>query len=55
MMVPLWEHTVQDIADLWLTVLWNGFEEQKYKELGLPKSVGVREEKGVKFQKIKDL
>jgi len=55
MMAPLWEHAVQDIADLWLTVLWNGFGEQKYKELGLPEPIGTREEKEVKFEKIRGL
>ena len=55
MMVPLWANTVQDIVDFWLTVFRNGFGEEKYKDLGLPEPVGKREEKEVKFEKIKDL
>ena len=56
MMVPLWANTVQDIVDFWLNIFRNGFGEQKYyKELGLPEPVGAREEKEVKFEKIKDL
>ena len=55
MMVPLWANTVQDIADFWLTILRNGFGEEKYKEFGLPEPVGTREEREVKFEKIKDL
>ncbi len=54
MMTPLWAHTVQGIADFWLTVLWNGFGEQKYRKLGLPEPVGTREEKETKFEKVKD-
>jgi hypothetical protein len=55
MMAPLWEHAVQDIADLWLTVLWNGFGERKYREVGLPEPVGKREEKEEKFDKVRGL
>jgi len=55
MMVPLWANAVQDIADFWLTIFRNGFGEEKYKEFGLPEPVGTREEREVKFEKIKDL
>ena len=39
----------------WLTLFRNGLGEEKYKQLGLPEPVGTREEKEIKFEKIKDL
>ena len=52
---PLWDHTVNDCLDYWLTILWDGLGEEKYIELGLPSKVGTRAEKKIKFPKVKHL
>jgi hypothetical protein len=54
-MTPLWDHTVNDTLDLWLTVLKNGLGEEKYEEFGYPEQVGIRAKKKIKFKKIKGL
>jgi hypothetical protein len=54
-MEPLWSHTVQDVVDFWFTIFKNGFGEVKYKELGLPEPLGIRDGKDVKYEKIKNL
>ena len=52
---PLWDHTVNDCKDYWLTILWDGLGEEKYNALGLPPKVGSRAEKKLKFPTGKDL
>ncbi len=52
---PLWAHAINDVADLWLTIFKNGLGEEKYKELGLPQPVGIRGDRKIKYEKIKDL
>ncbi len=52
---PLWDHAVNDVADLWLTIFKNGLGEKRYKELGLPEPIGIRGHKRIKYEKIKDL
>ncbi len=52
---PLWDHSVNDSIDYWLTILWDGLGEEKYKELGLPPKVGTRGEIKLKFPKVKSL
>jgi len=52
---PIWAHAVNDTADLWLAIFRNGLSEEKYKELSLPETVGVRGHKRIKYPKIKDL
>ncbi len=51
-MEPLWDHTTNDVIDLWLTILYNGLGEEKYKEYGLPEKLGARAKKKIKFPKI---
>lgn len=55
LMTPLWDHSVNDIIDLWLTILKNGLGEEKYKELVFAKQVGVRAEEKIKFTKINEV
>jgi hypothetical protein len=52
---PIWKHAVNDILDLWLTILWNGLGERDYKTYGLPEPKGIRDDKKVRFEKIRDL
>jgi len=52
---PIWKHAVNDILDLWFTVLWNGLGERDYKTYGLPEPKGIRDNKKVRFEKIRDL
>ena len=52
---PLWNHTVNDVLDLWLTILWNGLGEKDLKVFGLQEPKGIRDDKKVRFEKIKDL
>ena len=52
---PIWAHAVNDILDLWLTILWNGFGERDYKAYGLPEPIGIRDAEKIKFEKIKYL
>lgn len=54
-MEPLWDHTTNDVIDLWLTILYNGLGEDKYKEYGLPKKEGTRAEKKIKYPAIDSL
>jgi len=55
LMTPLWDHSVNDIIDLWLTILKNGLGDEKYKELVFSKQVGVRAEEKIKFTKINEV
>lgn len=52
---PLWAHAINDVADLWLTIFKNGLGEERYKELGLPQPLGIRGDRKIKYEKIKDL
>ena len=52
---PIWTHAVNDVLDLWLTILWNGLGERDYKTFGLPEPKGIRDDKKIRFEKIKDL
>ena len=52
---PLWAHAVNDILDLWLTILWNGFGERDYKAYGLPEPIGIRDSEKVNYDEIKEL
>ena len=53
LITPLWEHSVNDVVDLWLTILNNGLGDKKYRELGFPKQIGVRAQEKTKFPKMK--
>jgi hypothetical protein len=55
LITPIWNHAVNDVLDLWLTILWNGLGERDYKTYGLPEPKGIRDDKKVKFEKIKAL
>jgi len=55
LMTPLWDHSVNDTIDLWLTILKNGLGDEKYKELVFAKQVGVRAEEKIKFTKINEV
>ncbi len=52
---PLYDHTVNDSIDYWLSILWDGLGEEKYSELGLPPKVGIRADEKKKFPKVKSL
>ena len=52
---PIWKHAVNDVLDLWLTILWNGLGERDYKTYGLPEPKGIRDNKRMRFEKIKVL
>jgi hypothetical protein len=52
---PIWKHAVNDILDLWLTILWNGLGDRDYKTYGLPEPKGIRDNKKVRFEKIRAL
>ena len=54
-MEPLYDHTVNDVIDLWLTILYNGLGEKQYNACYFPPKVGVRAEKKVKYPKIDKL
>ncbi len=54
LIAPIWKHSVNDVLDLWLTILWNGLGKD-YKTFGLPEPKGIRDDKDIKFEKIKDL
>ncbi len=54
LMTPIWRHAVNDVLDLWLTILWNGLGRD-YKTFGLPEPKGIRDDKEIRFEKIKDL
>jgi hypothetical protein len=53
LITSLWDHSVNDVTDLWLTILKNGFGDEKYEELGFPKQVGFRAKEKLTFPKIK--
>jgi hypothetical protein len=55
LIAALLEHAVNDVADLWLTIFKNGLGEEKYKELGLPQPLGIRGDRKIEYEKIKDL
>jgi len=55
LITPIWTHAVNDVLDLWLTILWNGLGERDYKTFGLPEPKGIRDDKEIRFEKIKDL
>jgi hypothetical protein len=52
---PIWKHAVNDILDLWLTILWNGLGERDYKAYGLLEPKGIRGSKKMMFEKIRVL
>ena len=52
---PLWAHAVNDILDLWLTILWNGFGERDYKAYGLPEPIGIRDSEKVNYERLREL
>jgi hypothetical protein len=49
---PLWDRSVNDCIDLWLSILYDGLGEDKYREKGLPEMVGTRATKKLKFPKV---
>ena len=55
LIIPLWTHTVNDVLDLWLTILWNGLGDRDYRTYGLPEPKGIRDDKKIRFEKIRDL
>jgi hypothetical protein len=55
LMTPIWKHAVNDVLDLWLTILWNGLGERDYKTYGLPEPKAIRDNQKVTFEKIKGL
>lgn len=55
LVTPLYEHTVNDSIDYWLTILYDGLGEEKYNELGLPPKVGTRAENKLRYPKVKSL
>ncbi len=54
-MEPLWDHTVNDVIDLWLTILYKGLGEEPYNEYGFPPRIVTRAEKKIKYPKIENL
>jgi len=52
---PIWAHAINDVLDLWLTILRNGLGDRDYKAFGLPEPKGMRDDKKIKFEKIKSL
>lgn len=52
---PIWRHAINDVLDLWLTILRNGLAERDYKTFGLPEPKGIRDNKKVRFEEIKAL
>jgi hypothetical protein len=51
-MEPLWDHVVNDVLDLWLTVFYIGLGEEKYNEIGFPKREGTRDDKKLKYPPV---
>ncbi len=49
---PIWDRTNNDTIDLWLSILYQGLGEEGYYKMGLPKKMGTRAEKKVKFDKV---
>lgn len=52
---PIWTHAINDVLDVWLTILWNGLGERDYKTFGLPEPKGIRDDKKIGFETIRDL
>jgi hypothetical protein len=55
LITPIWKHAVNDVLDLWLTILWNGLGERDYKTYGLPEPKGIRDNKKMRFENMKTL
>ncbi|MBM4322625.1 MAG: hypothetical protein FJ115_03610 [Deltaproteobacteria bacterium] len=55
LLTPLWNHSVHSTFHLWLSIMWNGLGERKYKELGFPDPVGTRDDQRIKFYRITEL
>jgi hypothetical protein len=45
LITPIWTHAVNDTADLWLTIMNNGLNEEKYQHAGLPAPLRTRGDK----------
>ena len=54
-MEPLYDHTTNDVIDLWLTIFYNALGGEKYKEYGFSQKTGNRAETKIKFLKIDNL
>lgn len=52
---PIWTHAINDVLDLWLTILRNGLGDRDYRTYGLPEPKGIRDDKKIKFEKIRSL